>query len=214
MNWLLLPLAYLIGSISFAFLAGKLNGVDLRAHGSKNLGATNAGRVLGKKWFWIVFGLDVAKGLLPVLAANWLVAHRGGDATWLPLATAAATVLGHVFTCFHRFRGGKAVATALGVLIGLIPIVAAATAGVWLLAWVVGWAWLKSSKSNAVGPASVAAALAMPLFHLWLADRPWYSPHLPLTVFCLLLASLVIVRHRGNIAKLLTRAPAPSAPHA
>lgn len=206
MIWLLPVAAYLIGSISFAWIAGRMKGIDLRQHGSKNLGATNAGRVLGKQWFFIVFTADLLKGLLPVLAAlRWIPSeHPLG----LAIATAIGAVLGHVFTCYHGFKGGKAVATSLGVIIALMPQVAGAAFGVWLVAWILGWAVFKLPKSGAVGPASVVAAIAAPSLHCWLSTDPWHGD-LPRTVFIILLALLVVVKHRSNIAKLFAKPSGP-----
>src|SRR5882724_6812016 len=130
--WLMALAAYLLGSVSFAWIAGRLNGIDLREHGSHSLGATNAGRVLGREWFFLVFALDVAKGWAPVYVVDHSLG-RGGN-TVLLLLVGAAAVLGHIFTCIHRFKGGKAVATSLGVLIALLPLVAAISFSVWLLA--------------------------------------------------------------------------------
>ncbi len=208
MSWLLLPLTYLLGSVSFAWLAARMKGIDLRQHGSGNLGATNAGRVLGRSWFFIIFAADVAKGLIPVLIALALVENGQAHAT-LPVLTAACAVLGHSFTCFHRFKGGKAVATSLGVLIGLVYVAAGIAFGIWLLVWALGYALFRVKASDAVGPASVAAALAMPFAHLATYPKPWAVLNLPLTIFLFLVSALVIVRHRANIAKLLGRTPPP-----
>ena len=199
MIWLLPLLAYLIGSISFAWIAGRMKGVDLRQHGSKNLGATNAGRILGKQWFAIVFTADLLKGLLPVLAVVHLVTseHLQG----LAIATAVGAVLGHVFTCYHGFKGGKAVATSLGVLIALMPSVAGLAFVVWLIAWITLWAVAKLPKSTAVGPASVVAAIAAPWLHWGLSPDPWHGD-LPRTIFIILLSLLVVVKHRSNIVNL------------
>lgn len=209
LSWLLLPFSYLLGSVSFAWLAARAKGIDLRAHGSGNLGATNAGRVLGRKWFFIIFSADLAKGLVPVLIALALV-ERGDAHATLPVLTAACAILGHSFTCFHGFQGGKAVATSLGVLIGLVHVAAAITSAIWLLAWALGYGVFRLKASDAVGPASVVAALAMPFAHLATYPRPWAVLNLPLTIFLFLVASLVIVRHRANIAKLLGK-PVPPA---
>jgi acyl phosphate:glycerol-3-phosphate acyltransferase len=207
--WLAPLLSYLIGSLSPAWLAGRIHGTDLRQHGSRNLGATNAGRVLGQKWFLIVFALDVTKGWAPVAVTQWILAHRQGwspnAAVGLVLAVAAGAVLGHSFTCLHGFRGGKAVATSLGVLIALMPEVAGLSFAVWLVVWLAGWAIARAEKSTAVGPASVAAAVAAPVLHIERASDPWHLPTLALTVFILALATLVVVRHRSNLAKLFRR---------
>lgn len=211
MIWILPVLAYLLGSVSFAWIAGRLKGVDLREHGSRNLGATNAGRVLGRRWFFAVFALDLGKGLLAVLAAVHAPRALGVEPpALLAIAAATAVVLGHVFTCFHGFKGGKAVATSLGVLIALMPAVAAIAFAAWLLAWVLGWAAFRLERSAAVGPASVLAAVVAPTAHLLLAAEPW-GVDLPRTVFILLLGLLVVVKHRGNLARLFAgAAPPPS----
>ncbi len=213
MSWLLLlPVAaYLLGSISFAWIAGRLNGIELREHGSRSLGATNAGRVLGKRWFFIVFVLDVAKGWLPVFLTALLLERQGvvEHAGIVLLLVGAGAVLGHVFTCFHGFKGGKAVATSLGLLIALMPAVAGITFLAWLAAWLLQWVVFRRSRSDAVGPASVVAAFAAPIAHLVRARDPWHGAELPLSVFIVLLAILVVVKHRANIAKLFGRAPLP-----
>ena len=209
MSWLLLPFTYLLGSVSFAWIAARLKGVDLRQHGSGNLGATNAGRVLGRQWFFIVFFADVAKGLIPVLVALTLVQNGQAHAT-LPVLTGACAILGHSFTCFHGFKGGKAVATSLGVIIGLVYVAAAIAFGIWLLVWAVGYTVFRLKASDAVGPASVVASLAMPFAHLATFPQPWAVLNLPLTLFLFLASALVIVRHRSNIAKLLGKTPPPA----
>ncbi len=205
--FLLLPAAYLLGSISFAYLAGRLKGIDLRQHGSCNLGATNAGRVLGGQWFALVFTLDVLKGLAPVLAAHLLATAAEltpGQRTWLLLGTATAAILGHVYTCFHGFKGGKAVATSLGALVALVPWVALAAFGAWLVAWLICWLGFRLGKAGSVAPASVVAAIATPVAHLRMTPQPWSAADLPLTVFLLLLATLVVVKHRSNLHKLFS----------
>ncbi len=210
--WLLfLPLgAYLLGSISFAWIAGRLHGIDLREHGSRSLGATNAGRVLGRRWFLIVFLLDVAKGWLPVFLTRLLLVHGGdeGGGTGLLLLVGSGAILGHVFTCFHGFKGGKAVATSLGVLIALMPVVAGIAFIAWLAAWLLQWAVFGRTRSDAVGPASVVAAITAPIAHLLRAGDAWHGPELPLSIFIVLLGALVVVKHRSNIAKLVARRPA------
>ncbi len=206
--WTAPVVAYLLGSLSFAWMAGKYKGIDLRQHGSGNLGATNAGRVLGGRWFIAVFLCDVLKGLLPVL----VVMHRAPvtvpGAVYLPLAVAVGAILGHIFTCFHGFRGGKAVATSLGVLIGLFPLVALIALVVWLLVWGVGCA-ARLGRSNAVGPASVVAAMVAPVAEVLLSQDPW-GQDLPRSIFIIALAVLVVIKHRSNLRKLFAKSAAPS----
>jgi len=206
---IVLPLAaYFLGSVSFAFLAGKLKGIDLREHGSGNLGATNVGRVLGGRWFATVFLCDVAKGAVPVLAARFLPAVLGYETEAvehqvLMIAAGTGAILGHVFTLFHHFRGGKAVATSLGVLVALLPALAGLCALVWTVAWALAAFAFKAEKSAAVGPASVLAALAAPACWWLLVDDPLATDTRILTAFVVLLSALVVIRHRSNIAKML-----------
>lgn len=213
--FVLLPIgAYLLGSVSFAWIAGRLKGIDLREHGSGNLGATNAGRVLGRPWFAAVFVCDVVKGLVPVLLGRFLPGWLGlgiepVEHQVLMIAGGAGAILGHVYTLFHRFRGGKAVATSLGVLLGLVPVLAGILLALWLAVWLGARAALRLGASEAVGPASVLASAAAPF--VWWAlsaarDRdPFARDTRILTAFVVLLAVLVVIRHRSNIAQMLRR---------
>ncbi len=204
---LLPPAAYLLGSISFAWIAGRCRGIDLREHGSGNLGATNAGRVLGKGWFVAVFLGDCGKGLLAAciarLAPTWFaldpepIAHQS-----LMVLAGVAVVLGHVFPGFHRLRGGKAVATTLGVFIALLPAVAGIAFACWVFTWLLGRLTLRLGASNAVGPASMLAACAAPTAHLILAPDPFARDTVVMTTFVFVLALLIIVKHRSNLARL------------
>ena len=122
---LLIPVAYLCGSVPFGLLVGLSRGVDVRRAGSQNIGASNVGRLLGRRFFWVVFVLDAAKGLGPMLAASAVV--RGGHVALGPgiyglwMAVGFAAIVGHMFSLFLRFRGGKGVATTAGALLGLYP---------------------------------------------------------------------------------------------
>ena len=197
---------YLIGSIPFGLLIGLSRGVDLREHGSGNIGATNAMRVLGKKLGGVCFALDVLKGLLPVLFAGWLTGNLGrapGSAppgeTLAFLAVAATPMLGHIFPVWLRFKGGKGVATGLGVMLGVYPVLTAAV-GVAVVVWVCSALTLRM-----VGVSSVLAAASMPLavavFGLAQgAEARGYWPYIAVTG---LLAALVVWTHRGNIARTL-----------
>ena len=196
--------AYLIGSIPFGVIVARFHGVDLRTHGSGNIGATNVGRVVGHKWGYLCFVLDTLKGLLPVLAAGAYL--RGGEAlppaerqaVWLAVAFAA--IAGHVFSVYLKFRGGKGVATSLGVLLGFFPYftwAGLAALAVWIVVVLV-WRY--------VSLASIAAAAAFPLLFVgvcrlagWPVLRLW-----PLLAFAVAMAALVILRHRTNITRLLT----------
>jgi len=183
----LLLLAALVGGIPFGYLAGRLvKGVDLRRVGSGNLGATNAIRQLGWGWGLAVFGLDVLKGWVAVALAQRL---GGQGPSWLPLAAGFAAILGHSFTPYLGFRGGKGVATSAGVFLRLAP----AATGLTLLVFAV-----VVLASRTVSLSSLTAATAMPLFILWRqpGDRP-------LLGFAIVIALLIWIRHRANLRRLL-----------
>lgn len=195
--------AYLCGAIPFGLFLGWMRGVDVRAAGSGNLGATNVGRVLGRKWGLLCFALDVLKGLLPVLVAGWLLGYLGRELSqgeaWKWLAIAAAAIVGHVFPVWLGFKGGKGVATGLGVLLGLWPVMTVTG----LAAFVV---WITTLKlSRYVSLASMAAAVSLPVFVVvfgLVRQRPM-SSLLPFIVVGALMALLVVVRHRTNIQRLI-----------
>jgi glycerol-3-phosphate acyltransferase PlsY len=186
--YLLVPLAYLLGSIPTSLWVGKaLHGVDLRTTGSGNLGATNAYRVLGLKTAVLVLAVDVLKGWLP----TWFFPRLDGAAAWVwVLAYAAAAIAGHVFSIWARFRGGKGVATSAGVLIALAPWAVLAAATVW---------FLTVFLTRTVSLASVLAALMLPA-------AVALTPHqggASLSWFALALAGFVIWAHRANVRRLL-----------
>lgn len=115
--------AYLIGGIPFGFLIGKMRGVDVRTVGSKNIGATNVYRTVGHKWGFLAFFCDFLKGLLPTLAAVLFAKNHKEVAAFADLAvwTGLACVVGHTLTPYMKFKGGKGVATAFGMLMALVP---------------------------------------------------------------------------------------------
>ncbi len=179
---LALALAYLLGSIPFALIAGKLHGVDLREAGSGNLGATNVFRTLGRTAGVAVMVLDIAKGAAAVLVAVALTNNP-----W-PLAAAALAILGHVFPVWTHFKGGKGVAVGAGALIGLVP----AASGVLLVLWI-----LLVVFTRYVSVASIVAALAAaPLAFVF--GAPWSY-----VVFIALAGVFVIYKHRENIVRLV-----------
>lgn len=201
--WLIF--AYLLGSVSFALILGRVNGVDIRTFGSGNVGATNLGRALGKKWGILCFLLDVAKGFIPVLGyyfttlAGYGIESVGpATAALLWLAIGVAAVLGHVFPFYLKFKGGKGVATSLGALLGFWPVLTVPA----LLSVVI---WYAVTKATAyVGLASVVAAASMPILTLVGCLVLRYSPGetAVYTTVCAALAALIIFRHRSNLAKL------------
>src|SRR4051812_31150 len=122
---ILVPIGYVMGSVPFGLIIGLARGVDPRKAGSGNIGATNLGRLLGGKFFALVFTLDFLKALLPTLAASWVVHRLGGEPGaeiyLLWLLVGFATVFGHMFSLFLKFKGGKGVATSAGVMFGIFP---------------------------------------------------------------------------------------------
>ena len=179
--------SYLLGAIPTSYLAGRIfRGIDLREHGSKNLGATNVYRSLGWRYAIPVGLVDIAKGLVPVL----VFAPRVSDAQLFALACGAAAILGHVFSVFVRFRGGKGVATAAGVMLGLAPLALGVALAIWLVV-------LK--LSGYVSLASIAAAAGFPLA-VYLLERPDQPAILWLDG---LVAAAIIWLHRANVRRLL-----------
>ncbi len=201
--WLWIIVAYGCGSVPFGLLIGRARGVDVRKAGSGNIGATNVGRVLGRKWGALCFALDVIKGGGPVLAAGLVLgwtgaAHLGPRQTWQWLAIAAAAMLGHVFPVWLKFRGGKGVATGLGVMLGLWP--ALTLPGV-----AAGLTWLLfASCLRYVSLASIMAALLLPFYVLVEATLRGQGPGAtaPLLIVTGLMALLIVLRHRGNLRRL------------
>lgn len=186
-------LAYLIGSLSFAVIVSKLMGLnDPRSYGSKNPGATNVLRSGNKAAAVATLLLDGLKGWLPVVLVKWFGADYGlGDGTLAAVGFAA--FLGHLFPVFFRFKGGKGVATAAGVLLGVDWLLGLATLATWLIV---------AFFSRYSSLASMASAAFAPLFYL-MGDRgPWYTERsILLAIF--MMSLLLVVRHRDNINKLV-----------
>ena len=184
-EYLLIPGAYLLGSISAAILVCRLMGLpDPRSEGSRNPGATNVARIGGKKAAALTLLGDMLKGLLPVLVAHAL------DAGAVILAgTALAAFLGHLYPVFFGFQGGKGVATALGVSFGLNWLAGLAIAGIWLVMAVL----FRYSSLSAL----TAIALAPAVFY-------WFMPEPPVIIAMAILAFMLFWRHRSNIANLLS----------
>lgn len=199
-NFLYIAVAYLIGSVPFGYLAGRLNGIDLREYGSHNIGATNAVRVLGKKWGIPVFLCDFFKGWLPLL---FMKQHLGGEVAmfspeamvWF-LAVMFALVLGHTFTCFLGFKGGKGVATTGGALFAVSPVIGFSALGTWVLVMVL---------TRYVSLSSMAAGLAMILAALCEFVRSDGNMSVADTMLICLLGLifvLMVCKHRANIVRL------------
>ena len=200
-NILYIVAAYLIGSVPFGYIAGRLNGIDLREHGSRNIGATNAVRVLGKGWGIPVFVMDFLKGFAPLLYMKY---HLGGDITefspaamgWF-LGVMFALILGHTFTCFLKFKGGKGVATTGGCLFALSPWVGGAA----LLSWIVSMIFTRyvSFSSIMAGVGMIVAAG----IELWGEEKAYsVADYMVLGLLAIILV-LVTVKHRTNIVRIM-----------
>lgn len=190
--------AYLIGSIPFGLLVARVFGkIDIRTVGSGNIGATNVGRVMGFKWFIVVFVLDALKGLLPTLAAKLMLASEPVTLESMhgPTIVGAATIIGHMFPCYLKFRGGKGVATGLGVVFVLAPLASAIAAGTFALTMLL---WRTVSISSLIGAISFAVAEL-----LLLKPHPFTRENCALGLFSLLVPGLIIYRHRSNIVRLI-----------
>ncbi len=186
-------LAYILGSIPNALWIGKIfKKIDVREHGSKNTGSTNAARVLGVKLGILTLILDVLKGAIPtylgvVFGANTLSTMTGIDKLDL-IVIGLAAILGHTFSIFMHFTGGKAVATTLGVFLVLVPYATL----ILLVVFVVVF-----SLTKYVSLASVISAIMLPIA-VYVTTK-----HIPLTILGIIIGLLVIVRHKSNIIRLM-----------
>lgn len=186
--WLAVVLSYLLGAIPASYIAGRMaRGIDLREHGSGNLGATNTFRVLGAKVAAPVMIFDILKGTFPVVAFSQWDAPSA-DARWA-LAYGAAAIVGHVFSVYMRFKGGKGVATSAGVFLGLAPVALAAGVAVWLVVLRLG---------RMVSAASILAALVVGVMLLVTPVRLEATRYLGFAV-----VAFVIFAHRSNIGRIL-----------
>jgi len=198
--WALVIFAsFLLGSIPTALWCGRaLRGIDLRDHGSGNLGATNVYRVLGRGWGITVLLLDAAKGAIAVLLARYL-ADRVSGGSWLPITALFASVAGHMFTPFARWRGGKGVATTAGGWLALAPQVLGIVLGLWAVVF---------ACTRIVSIASILAGLALPVVLAWKSHAPIRDP---LVWAGTVVGILILLRHRANIARLRRGEEAPLA---
>ena len=188
--------AYLIGGIPFGFLIGKLRGVDVRTVGSKNIGATNVFRTVGKKWGLLAFLCDVMKGFLPTLFVRQWVADPElyPDWTWLPLVVGITCVVGHMLTPYMKFKGGKGVATAFGALIALIPALVGTAFGLFALTFA-------CSHYISLGSCTAAAFLAVAIWFPILGTKG--AGDLPQCILVTFIALFIIWKHRSNIGRLV-----------
>jgi glycerol-3-phosphate acyltransferase PlsY len=189
--WLWPLFFFLLGSFPTGYLMGRARGVDVRQHGSGNIGATNVGRVLGRKWGLAAFACDFGKGFLALFLLRILVFPQ--DVTWtvelLMVACGLAAVLGHNYTPWLGFKGGKGVATSAGVLGALLPVALVIVFSIWAVVVLL---------TRYVSLGSVLAALALPVTAALLYRGEWV--YLGLAAFICVLA---VWRHRSNIKRLL-----------
>ena len=185
------PLAfYLIGSIPTGFLMARARGIDIRQHGSGNIGATNVGRVMGRTWGLLAFACDFLKGFLPLFLLRWLI--FSSDSSWpvalLLVACGLAAILGHNFTPWLGFKGGKGVATTGGVVAALVPWAFLLVLGIWIAL---------TALTRTVSIGSILAAVALPFATAFFYPARWI--YIGLSV---LAGALVVWRHRSNIQRL------------
>ena len=192
----LLLVSYLLGSIPFGFLAGRLAGIDIRQVGSGNVGATNVVRVLGKRYGYPVFILDVLKGFGAVKIA--MLVAPGKPPEWnspeiFGILAAISSVLGHLYPPWLKFKGGKGVATSAGALLALAPLATLIGVALWVIVF-----WI----TRYVSLASIIAAFALPLVILVVS---WddQNPVKPLVYSSACVAAIVVWRHRSNLSRLI-----------
>jgi len=189
-------LAYLLGSLPAGYIAGRLVGVDIRKVGSGNVGATNVTRALGKRFGYPVFLVDFAKGLAAVMLAVTTAKAAQSSAQFVDLCAAIGAIcslMGHSYSIWLGFRGGKGVATLMGALFGINWITALIVCVVWVVVF---------EATRYVSLASIAAAVALPIalaIMLFLKELPTPIP----LYFSFCLGAIVVVRHRSNLSRLV-----------
>ncbi len=191
LSWLWPAFFYLVGSIPTGYLMGRTRGIDIREHGSGNIGATNVGRVMGRNWGFAAFACDFLKGFLPLFLVRTFFFP---DAANLPVSIllvlcGVAAVLGHNYTPWLGFKGGKGIATSAGVLGALMPWVLAVALSLWIIAVLVG---------RVVSIGSLLAAASLPIAAAWFYPHQWVY-----FGFAAFAGGLAAWRHRSNIQRLL-----------
>jgi glycerol-3-phosphate acyltransferase PlsY len=187
--------SYLVGAIPFGYVIARWRGHDILREGSGNIGTTNVARVVGFRFGLLVFVLDFTKGALPTYLA-WLLPPPSDleQANVLPVVAGVLAFLGHLFPVYLRFRGGKGVATGLGVIAVLLPVIALVVLAAWGVVLAI---------TRYVSLASIAAAALLFALRLWWEPTPWDQANVVVTGFCAVGALLIVVRHHSNIRRLL-----------
>ncbi len=189
----LIIVSYLIGSIPTALMVSRrFFGIDIRDYGSGNMGATNTFRVLGSRYGSMVMVFDILKGMAAVMLYNFLPFYLNHELerTNLMLGLGLAAVVGHIFPIFAGFRGGKGVATLLGMVLAIQPVIAVSCIGIFVLVLFL---------TRYVSLSSILAAIALPICVLWV----WNEHEVLYRVFALIVAILVIATHQKNIGRIL-----------
>jgi len=188
--------SYLLGSIPFGYLAGRLQGIDIRQAGSCNVGATNVVRVLGKGYGYSVFALDCSKGFAAVKISMLMATGRPPE--WnspeiFGILAAMCSVLGHLYPPWLKFKGGKGVATSAGALLALTPVATLIGVAIWIIVF-----WL----TRYVSLASLTAAVVLPIVILVISS-PDQNKRKPLVYSSVCVAAVVVWRHRSNLSRLI-----------
>jgi glycerol-3-phosphate acyltransferase PlsY len=187
--------SYLLGSIPSGYIAGRSAGVDVRKHGSGNVGATNVLRVMGKAYGYAVFAADVLKGLGAVRIAIFVGGKIGSaHPDYYGVLAAVFVIIGHTFPIWLRFHGGKGVATSVGAMLGLVPLAAVITFLIWLLVFQV---------TRYVSLASIVGAVAMPVTVALLRHFGLTNEGGAVLYFASIMALLILWRHRSNFFRLV-----------
>jgi len=193
--------SYLLGAVPFGLIIAAFHGIDLRKIGSGNIGATNLSRALGKKWAYVCFVLDLAKGFLPTLAAGiWLYDISGTNGLFARLAVGCAAIIGHIFPVYLKFKGGKGVSTSFGVALGFWPyytICGAVALVIWVIFLLI-WRYVSLASLAGAVAFPLALVLAIAILPGWRFTELW-----PLSIVAVGIPFLVFVRHRENITRLL-----------
>ena len=189
--------AFLVGGIPFGYLVGSaILKDDIRKHGSGNTGATNVTRLLGWKWGSLVLFLDALKGLLPTLSAKLILQRHGSDelVNLAVILTGICCIIGHIYPVWLKLKGGKGVATSLGVILVIAPL----ASGVALVTFLVVFA-----LSRIVGLASIISVIAFAIAQLTLmGEKIMVFEQLPMTLFSTLIPALIVWKHRSNIVRI------------
>ncbi|HJO94872.1 MAG TPA: glycerol-3-phosphate 1-O-acyltransferase PlsY [Victivallales bacterium] len=191
-------IAYLIGAIPWGYIIGKFHGIDIREHGSRNIGATNITRTLGKKWGVFCFFIDFLKGFIPtllmiVLVPNLMNMHGGLEDTGI-IFVILGTIVGHMYPVYLKFKGGKGVSTGTGALIAISPL--GVICG--LIAWVIIY-----KTTRYVSLASIIAGVIVPVLTIIFSAIGLYHLSLTLQITICVMGLLIIIKHKSNIVRLI-----------